>query len=415
MSRRVVLTGLGTVNPLANSVPEFWNGLVAGRSGIGNITQFDTTGFKVHFGGEVKNFDPDKLLDARLARRLDRFAQFALVAADEAVRDSGLRLADEDPFRCGVIIGSGIGGLNEFEEQHSRYRDGGPRRISPFVIPKMIANAASGNISIQYGLRGPNTAVSTACASAANAISDAFYAIKNDLADIMISGGSESTITPMGLGGFCSAQALSQRNDDPPAASRPFDKDRDGFVLSEGAGIIILEELEHARKRGAPIYCELLGTGCTADGHHITAPHPEGIGARRAMEIALQTAKLNPSDIDYVNAHGTSTPLGDAAETKAISQVFGEHAHRLAISSTKSMIGHLLGASGGVELIACAMTIKTGVIHPTINYVTPDPECYLDYVPNTARERRVRRAISNSFGFGGHNVSLIVGALERLD
>lgn len=412
MTRRVVITGLGTVNSLCSDVPGYWKALCAGRSGIGPIEQFDTRAFKVHFGGEVKDFNPEPALDARTARRLDRFAQFALVAAINAVKDSGVDFSREDPFRCGVILGSGIGGLNEFEEQHARYLNGGPGKISPFVIPKMIANAAAGNISIHFGLSGPNSAVATACASAGNAINDAFRAVQWGYADIMISGGSEAAMTPMGLGGFISARALSGRNEEPQKASRPFDKDRDGFVLSEGAGLVVLEELEHARRRSAPIYAELLGCGCTADAYNITAPHPCGDGAARAMQLALKDARLNPTDVQYVNAHGTSTPLGDEAETKAIKQVFGEHARRLAISSTKSMLGHLLGASGGVELIATVLTIKHGVIHPTINYVTPDPACDLDYVPNTAREVRVRHCISNSFGFGGHNCCLAVGELR---
>ncbi len=409
MTRRVVITGLGTVNSLCNDVPGFWRGLLAGKSGVGSIEQFDTSAFKVHFGGEVKDFHPETVMDSKTARRLDRFAQFALVASLSAVKDSGLEFGKEDPYRCGVIIGSGIGGLNEFEEQHARYVHHGPPKISPFVIPKMIANAAAGNVSIQFGLCGPNTAVATACASAANATGDALRAIQWGYADVMITGGSESTITPMGVGGFTAAHALSKRNDNPQAASRPFDKDRDGFVLSEGAGLVILEELEHAKKRGAHIYAELLGCGSTADAHHITAPHPCGAGAAAAMKLALKDAKLNPEDIQYVNAHGTSTPLGDEAETKAMKDVFGPHAYKLAISSTKSMLGHLLGASGGVELIATVLSIQHGVVHPTINYDTPDPACDLDYVPNTAREMRVRRAISNSFGFGGHNCTLVVG------
>jgi 3-oxoacyl-[acyl-carrier-protein] synthase II len=410
--RRVVITGLGTVNPLGWDVKGYWKALCAGKSGIGPIEQLDTSAFKVKFGGEVKNWTPDEFLDSKTTRRLDRFAQFALVASLAAVKDSGLDFSKEDAYRCGVILGSGIGGLNEFEEQHSRYREGGPGRISPFVIPKMIPNAAPGNISIHFGLCGPNTAVSTACASAANSISDALRAIQGDYADVMLTGGSEAAITPMGLGGFISARALSQRNDRPQEASRPFDKDRDGFVLSEGAGIIVLEELEHASKRGANIYAELLGCGNTADAHHITAPHPCGTGAAQAMRLALRDARLNPQDVQYVNAHGTSTELGDAAETTAIKDVFGEHARKLAISSTKSMIGHLLGASGGAELIATALSIQSGVLHPTINYHTPDPACDLDYVPNHARETRVRYAISNSFGFGGHNCCLVVGALR---
>jgi 3-oxoacyl-[acyl-carrier-protein] synthase II len=410
MSRRAVITGMGTVNSLCSDVPGFWRALLAGQSGIHRIEQFDTTDFKVHFGGEVKHFNPEAKLDAKTARHLDRFAQFALIAAIEAVADSGLELSREDPFRCGVMLGSGIGGLNEFEEQHARYQKSGPGRISPFVIPKMIANAAPANISIHFGLSGANTAVATACASAGNAIADALRTIQGGYADVMITGGTEAAMTPMGLGGFISARALSTRNDNPPGASRPFDKDRDGFVLSEGAGVLILEELEHAKRRGAAIYAELLGSGSTADAHHISAPHPEGAGAIKAMQFALKDARLNPEDVQYVNAHGTSTQLGDVAETQAIKRVFGNHARRLAVSSTKSMIGHLLGASGGVELIATTMSIKDGVVHPTINYLTPDSDCDLDYVPNTARPMRVQRAISNSFGFGGHNCCLVVGA-----
>lgn len=409
--RRVVVTGLGTVNPLASEVPGYWKRLCAGQSGIAPIAQFDTSAFKVHFGGEVKNFDAKNVLDAKTSRHLDRFAQFAMVAAIEAVKDSGLDFSKEDPFRSGVIIGSGIGGLNEFEDQHGTYLAKGPGRIGPFVIPKMIANAAAGNVSIHFGLSGPNTAVSTACASAAHAIGDALRAIQWDYADVMVTGGSEAAITPMGLGGFIAARALSSRNDDPAAASRPFDKDRDGFVLSEGAGLLVLEELEHAKKRGAPIYAEVLGVGSTADAHHITQPHPCGAGASQAMTLALRDAQTNPNDVQYVNAHGTSTELGDVAETQAIKQVFGDHAKRLAISSTKSMIGHLLGASGGVELIATVLAIKHSLVHPTINLHTPDPACDLDYVPNRTREMRVRRAISNSFGFGGHNCCIVVGAV----
>jgi 3-oxoacyl-[acyl-carrier-protein] synthase II len=412
MTRRVVITGLGTICPLATDTRSYWHGLLAGKSGIGLIELIDTKDFKVKLGGEVKNFDPEKYFDSRSARRLDRFAQFAMVAAIEAIKDSGLTLAEEDPFRCGAIVGSGIGGLTEYEEQHTKFmQGGGPRGISPFVIPKMMPNAAAGNISIHFGLCGPSTAVSTACASAADAIGDALHRIQRDEADVMIAGGAEAAITYMGLGGFISARALSQRNDNPQGASRPFDRDRDGFVLSEGAGILVLEEYEHARKRSAPVYAELLGAGATADAYNITAPHPEGRGSIRAMRMALRDARINPADVQYVNAHGTSTELGDVAETHAIKQVFGDHARQLAISSTKSMVGHLLGASGGVELIATVLSIKHSVLHPTINLDHPDPKCDLDYVPKTARETRVRYAISNSFGFGGHNACLVVGAI----
>jgi 3-oxoacyl-[acyl-carrier-protein] synthase II len=412
MTRRVVITGLGTINCLGADVKTYWRHLCAGKSGIGPIQQFDTSAFKVHFGGEVPGWDATAHLESKTARRIDRYTQFALVAAMAAVQESGLDFTKEDPYRCGIILGSGIGGLNEFEEQHARYIKDGPGKISPFTIPKMIVNAAPGVISIHFGLCGPNTAVATACASAGHAIGDALRTIQHDQADVMLTGGSEAAMTHMGLGGFVAARALSMRNDDPQRASRPFDKDRDGFVLSEGAGLLVLEELEHARRRGAPVYAEVLGIGSTADAHNITAPHPCGNGAARAMQQALKDAKINPEDIQYINAHGTSTELGDAAETKAIHQVFGSHAKKLAVSSTKSMIGHLLGASGGVELIATVLSIKHGVLHPTINYQTPDPECDLDYVPNHARETRVRRALSNSFGFGGHNCSLVVGAVN---
>jgi 3-oxoacyl-[acyl-carrier-protein] synthase II len=411
MTRRVVVTGLGTVNPLAHSVPDYWAALLAGRSGIALITLFDTSAFKVHFAGEVKNWTTEGKLEPKLAKHLDRYSQFALTAANEAIKDCGIDFTREDPFRCGSMVGSGIGGLFTWEEQHAIYLTRGPSRLSPFTIPKMIANSATGTISIEHGLMGPNTAVATACSTAAHALGDAFHNIKWDMADVMVSGGAEAGITPMGLGGFVACRALSMRNDDPPRASRPFDKDRDGFVLGEGAGILILEEYEHAKKRGAKIYCEVLGSGNTADANHITAPHPEGAGASRAMVNAVKEAGWNFNDVDYLNAHGTSTELGDKAETLAVKKVFGPHAHKLAISSTKSMIGHLLGASGGAEAIACALMIRHGVMHPTINLETPDPDCDLDYVPNKARERRVRRVLSNSFGFGGHNASLALGAI----
>ncbi len=413
MRRRVVITGMGTVNPLATDIPTYWNGLLAGKSGIGVIEQIDTKDFRVKFGGEVKNWKPDTWFDTKACRRMDRFTQFAMVAALEAWKNAGLDTAKVDPVRIGAIVGSGIGGLSEYEEQHTKFMEGGgPRGISPFVIPKMMPNAAPGNISIHFGLAGPSRAVSTACASAADAIADAYYVMQRDEADVMVTGGSEAAITYMGLGGFISARALSGRNDNPTAASRPFDKDRDGFVLSEGAGILVLEELEHAKKRGVPIFAELLGVASTSDAYNITAPHPEGSGAMRAMQQAIKNANLNPTDIDYINAHGTSTDLGDAAETLAVKRVFGDHARKLAISSTKSMIGHLLGASGGVELIATVLSIQNSVVHATINLQTPDPACDLDYVPNTPRQMRVRYALSNSFGFGGHNASVLVGAVR---
>jgi 3-oxoacyl-[acyl-carrier-protein] synthase II len=413
MRRRVVITGLGTVNPLGLSVPEYWRGLLAGRSGIAPITHFPTTDFKVQFGGEVKGFDPSKVLDQREIRRSDRFTQFALVATSEAIKDSGIDFAREDAFRCGCILGSGIGGIAEFEDGARTLLERGPGRLGPFLIPKMIANAASGNISITFGLRGPNTTVSTACSSAAHAIGDSLMAIRNGQADVMITGGSEAAITPLGLGGFIACKALSTRNDAPTLASRPFDRDRNGFVLSEGAGILVLEEYERARARGANIYGEVCGVGNTADAYHITHPHEEGLGAAAAMLAAVNDAGWNSDDVQYLNAHGTSTEAGDLAETRAVKRAFGANARKLMISSTKSMIGHLLGASGGVEAIACALSLKFGVLHPTINLQNQDVEngCDLDYIPNTPREVRVRKLLSNSFGFGGHNCSLALGAV----
>ncbi|WP_435015468.1 beta-ketoacyl-ACP synthase II [Tundrisphaera sp. TA3] len=410
-SRRVVITGLGTVNPLGLDVASTWEAMRSGRSGIGPITQFDVTHFPVRIAGEVKGFDPADLPDPRAAKRMDRFAQFAVRASVEAIRDSGLDLSAGDPYRRGVILGCSIGGLNEFEDGHSAYLRGGARRISPFVIPKMMPNAAPACVAIQFGLMGPSGSVASACASAADAIHDAFRSVQRGEADVMLSGGSDASITTMGLGGFVAARALSLRNDDPQAASRPFDRDRDGFVLSEGAGIVVLEELDHARARGARIYAELLGCGRTNDAHGIAAPHPEGLGAIHAVRMALNDAGLNPEDVDYINAHATSTCLGDEIETRAIKAAFGERALRVAVSSTKGMTGHLCGASGAIELIASALAIAHGVVPPTINLETPDPACDLDYVPNVAREMRVRHALSTSFGFGGHNTCLAIGAL----
>jgi len=409
--RRVVVTGLGTVNPLAQSVSSYWQALLAGQSGIAPVTLLDTTNFKVRFAGEVKGFDPGTSIEPRAIRRLDRFTQFALVAAEQAVRDCGIDFAKLDPFRAGCILGSGIGGIAEFEDGVGTLIAKGPNRVSPFVIPKMIANAAAGNISIKYELRGPNTTVSTACSSAAHAIGDAMRQIAYGFADVMLSGGTEAAVTPIGLAGFINCRALSERNDSPTTASRPFDRDRDGFVLAEGAGLLVLEEYERAKARGANIYCEVLACGNTADAFHITAPHEGGIGAAEAMRQAVKEAGWNLADVQYINAHGTSTPLGDVAETKAVKQVFGELAKKVMISSTKSMVGHLLGASGGVEAIACALSLRHGVVHPTINLHNPDPECDLDYVPNVARELRVTKILSNSFGFGGHNCSLALGAV----
>ena len=407
--RRVVITGMGVVTALGDTLDQFWSALCAGQSGVGPLTLFDTTDFKVHFGGQVHDWDPVARFGAKEARHLDRFAQFAMAASISAVADAGIDFATLPPHACGVILGSGIGGLNEFESQHSVCREKGPSRISPFTIPKLMVNAASGQVSIRWGLRGPNSAVATACASAANAIGDAFKVIQQGHADVMITGGSEAAITHMGLGGFAAMRALSTRNDDPRRASRPFDRDRDGFVLAEGAGVLILEEESLARKRGARIYAELLGYGMSADGTHITVPDEEGRGASRAMRLCLEDAGVAPDAVDYINAHGTSTGLGDLAETKAMKLVFGPHARRLQVSSTKSELGHLLGASGGVELAASALAIHTGVLPPTINLDHPGEGCDLDYIPNVAREVRVNHVMSNSFGFGGHNASLLIG------
>jgi 3-oxoacyl-[acyl-carrier-protein] synthase II len=409
MPRRVVITGMGVVTALGTTLEGFWSGLCEGRSGVANLSLFDTTDFKVHFGGQVHGWDAKELFGAKEARHLDRFAQFALRAAESAVTHSGIDFAALPPEKCGVMIGSGIGGLNEFETQHATMMERGPSRISPFTIPKLMVNAGTGHISIRWGLRGPCSAVATACASAANAIGDALRYIQTGLADVMITGGSEAAITHMGLGGFAAMRALSTRNDDPPRASRPFDRDRDGFVLAEGAGVLILEEESIARARGAKIYAELLGYGMSADGTHITAPDEQGRGAERAMKLCLADSRRDPQDVDYINAHGTSTELGDLAETRAMKSVFGPHVAKLQVSSTKSQLGHLLGASGGVELVASALAIETGVLPPTINLENPGEGCDLDYIPNVAREVRVEHVMSNSFGFGGHNASLLIG------
>lgn len=407
--RRVVITGMGVVTALGDNVDAFWSALCEGRSGVGPLTLFDTTDFKVHFGGQVPDWDPVARFGVKEARHLDRFAQFAMAAAITAVADSGIDFASMPPYASGVYIGSGIGGLTEFEAQHTVLMQKGPARISPFTIPKLMVNAASGQVSIRWGLRGPNSAIATACASAANAIGDAFKIIQYGQADAMITGGSEAAITHMGLGGFASMRALSTRNDDPQRASRPFDRDRDGFVLGEGAGILVLEAEEVALKRGARIYAEVLGYGMAADGSHITAPDEEGRGAARAMANCLEDAGRAPEEVDYINAHGTSTGLGDLAETKAMKTVFGPHARRLMISSTKSQIGHTLGASGGIELVISTMAIQRGVLPPTINLDNPGEGCDLDYIPHVAREANVDFVMSNSFGFGGHNASLLVG------
>jgi 3-oxoacyl-[acyl-carrier-protein] synthase II len=411
MGRRVAVTGLGVVTTLGCEVPELWDNICAGKSGVGAITRFDCSTFKVNFAGEIQNFDAGQHLGIveKEVKKLDRFVQFAMVAADKAVRQSGIDFSSGDPYRYGVLVGSGIGGLNEIEQQHTTLFDRGPNRVSPFMIPKLMVNAASGNISVHWRLRGPNSAVATACASATNAIGDAFKLIQNDMADVMVTGGSEAALTPMGLSGFARMQALSTRNDAPQAASRPWDRDRDGFVMAEGAGVVVLEELEFAQRRGAPILAEVLGYGMSADGNHMTAPDPEGRGAARAMSAALRDARLDPDKIDYVNAHGTSTPLGDKAESVAIKTVFGAHAKKLAVSSTKSHLGHLLGASGGVEFVISVLALGDQVAPPTINLDNPDPECDLDYVPHEPRRMTLRRVLKNSFGFGGHNACLVIG------
>jgi 3-oxoacyl-[acyl-carrier-protein] synthase II len=408
-SGRVVVTGLGAVTPLGNDVRALWSGLLEGRSGIGPITRFDVGSFRVRFGGEVKGFDPESLFGTKLARRLDRYAQFGLAAAVEAVRDSGIDFVRETAGRCGVVLGTGVGGMGVFEEECVRFQDAGPGRISPFLVPRMMPNAGAAAVSIHFGLTGPCSAVSSACASAADAICAAADLIRSGRAEVVVTGGAEAGLTPLGLAGFCAARSLSERNDEPERASRPFDRDRDGFVLGEGAGVVILEDYDHARRRSANVYCDLLGYGQSADAHHITAPHPEGAGSAAALRLALEDAGVSPDGIDYLNAHATSTALGDAAEVRAIRKVFGSHAERLPVSSTKSMIGHLCGASGGVAAIVAALTIQDGIIHPTINCDNPDPECDLDCVPNHARKARVRRAAVNSFGFGGHNCCLVFG------
>ena len=412
MKRRVVVTGLGCVTPLACEVDLLWQSVLDGKSGIHPLTVIDTTRHKVRFGGDVTNFNPGVTVEAKDAKRLDRFTLFAMFAGYHAVRDSGLEFVKEDPFRCGVILGSGIGGLNEIEEQMFKMFSRGPDRVSPFTIPKMMLNAAGGNLAIQYGLKGPNFAVATACASSNNAMGDALKAIQYDEADVMITGGTEAAITAMGVAGFANMKALSTRNDEPEKASRPFDSGRDGFVLSEGCGALIFEEYEHAKKRGARIYGEILGYGGSCDAGHITAPDEQGRGASRAMLNALRDAKLDPSAIDYINAHGTSTPLGDKAETVAVKSVFGESARTVALSSTKGHLGHALGASGSIEMILTILSCYHDVIPPTINLVTPDPNCDLDYTPNRARQMPVKIAMNNSFGFGGHNATVICGKLQ---
>lgn len=406
--RRVVITGLGVISPVGNSIDEFWSSLIAGKSGISRITQFDPAQYDSQIAGEVKGFEPSPHISPKDKRRMDKFVQYALVAAHRAVADAGIDFKKDDPYQTGVLIGSGIGSLYTVQEQTKVLMTKGPSKMSPFTIPMLIVNMASGWIAISFGVKGPNSAVATACASGGHAIGDAFKIIQRGAAQLMITGGTESCICQTGVGAFCAMKALSTKNNEPEKASRPFDKNRDGFVIGEGAGVVILENLEHAQKRNAPIYAEIIGYGMSGDAYHMTAPDPEGEGAARAMSEALGDARIRPEDISYINAHGTSTPLNDKVETLAIKKVFGKFAQKIPISSTKSMTGHLLGAAGGVEFVACCLSIKNNIIAPTINYETPDPDCDLDYVPNTAREAKVDIALSNSLGFGGHNATLVI-------
>lgn len=410
MSRRnrVVITGLGVIAPVGIGKEAFWNALVQGESGIGPITRFDSEGFATRIAGEVKDFKPEQFLDRKEARRMDRFSQLAVSSALMAVEDAGLDLDTVNSDLAGVVFGTGIGGTQSFEEQHKIFLEKGPGRVSPFFVPMMIGNMAAGQIALNLKFTGPNYTVVNACASSTNAIGEAFKLIQRGGAEIVVTGGAEAAVTPMAMAGFCAMRAMSTRNDEPQRASRPFDKERDGFIMGEGAGVLILESLDHAQKRGARIYGEIVGYGCTDDAYHITSPAPGGVGAAKAMEMALEDANLKPEDISYINAHGTSTELNDKFETAAIKKVFAEHAYNIAISSTKSMTGHLLGAAGAIEAIASTLAIVHNVVPPTINYENPDPECDLDYVPNKAREMKVDVALSNSFGFGGHNATIII-------
>ncbi len=406
--RRVVITGMGVVSPVGNNVQDTWEALLNGKNGAAPITLFDTSEYDTKFACEVKNYDPLDHFDRKELRRLDRFSQFAILAAEEALKDSGLELDKEDRDRIGVIVGSGIGGMLSFEEEHTKLVTRGPKRMSPFFIPLLIIDIAAGHISIKHNLKGPNFATVSACATAGHSIGTAMRTIQYGDADVMVCGGAEAAIVPSGIAGFNAMKAISTRNDEPEKASRPFDAKRDGFVMGEGGGIVILEELEHAKARGAKIYAELAGMGFTADAFHITQPAPGGEGAIRAMKAALKDAGLQPTDVQYINAHGTSTYFNDKNETEAIKEVFGDYAYELAVSSTKSMTGHLLGASGGLELIVSTLTVVNNKVHPTANYEFPDPACDLNYVPNKAIEKEVHAALSNSFGFGGHNVTLCV-------
>lgn len=406
--RRVVVTGMGAITPVGLTKDEFWASLLAGKSGAAPITSFDASDYDTKFACEVKGFDPHAFMDRKLAQRCDPFTQYALAASDMAIKDSGMHLEQEDRNRIGVIVGSGIGGMWTYQKQHETvFETKGPHRISPFFIPMMISDIAPGRISMKYGLKGPNYATTSACATSSHAIGDAFILLQRGDADVMLTGGAEAAICPMGIGGFNAMKALSTRNDAPQKASRPFEKNRDGFVMGEGSGILVLEELKHALKRGAHIYAEISGIGFTADAHHITEPAPGGEGAVRSMRAALADAGMHPEEIAYVNTHGTSTPVGDKNETAAIKTVFGQHAKSLAVNSTKSMIGHLLGAAGAVEAVATVLSVYHNKVHPTINYETPDPECDLNYIPNKAQDWDVPAALSNTFGFGGHNASIL--------
>jgi len=413
MARRVAVTGLGVVSPLGSELTRFWDRIRAGRSGIRQVTKFDASQYDSRIAGEVIEYDPDAFVPKKEQRRMDEYSVFAMGAAELAIRDAGLDVSKENPERCGAIVGSGIGGLQTLEAQHTVLRERGPGRCSPFMIPQMIVNMGTGLIAIRYNLQGPNYAVVSACATAAHSLGDALRAIQRDEADVMLGGGAEAPIAPLGIGGFCAMRALSVRNDEPERASRPFDAERDGFIISEGAAVVVLEEMERARKRGARIYCEFAGFGMTCDAYHMTAPAEDGKGAARAMQLAMRDAGLTPDDVDYLNAHGTSTQLNDKIETKAVKMALGEaRARQIMISSSKSMTGHLLGAAGGVETAVCALAIRDGVVPPTINHEHPDPDCDLDYVPNEAREKPVRAALNNSLGFGGHNACLAFKRVE---
>jgi len=412
LDRRVVITGLGVISPVGNDLETFWTNLKEGKSGIGRITAFDISNYDCQIAGEVRNFDPKPVFkNPKDVRRTDRFVHLAMAAAKMSIQDSGVDLEKVNRDRFGTIISSGIGGLKTLEDQFSVLMNKGPSRTSPFTIPMLISNMASGVISMEFGLRGPNMCIVTACATSNNSIGESWRMIKFGDADIFLAGGSEASVVELGLAGFSAMRALSRRNDQPERASRPFDRDRDGFVMSEGSGVCVVEELEHAKKRGAKIYCEITGYGVTADAHHMTAPPEDGEGAARAMKLALDHAKLSPGDVDYINAHATSTGLGDISETKAIKRVFGDQT-KVSISATKSMTGHILGGAGAVEMAACAMTIRDGIIPPTINLENPDPECDLDYTPNKAKEKKVRVIMNNSFGFGGHNATLVATAFD---